>query len=232
MHRTSREEAVEKAERLQRLAQAVLEMDLEGVGPLVEEALAAGLAPAEILAEGLSAGMRRVGELFKSGEIFMPEVLVSCDVYYRGLEILRPLIRKAGCGATRGKMIIGTIHGDIHSVGKDVAVPVFQAAGYDVIDLGVDVPDEKFVEAIREHEPDIVGLGTYMTSTFMHTRETVRAIAEAGLRDRVRIICGGPAVDPAAARRMGADDASDDAWEAVAKLDRLVEELRSARRSA
>jgi len=222
---------VEKAERLQKLAQAVLEMDLEGIVPLVEDSLAAGLSPVEILAEGLSAGMRQVGERFKQGEIFMPEVLVSCDVYYRGLEILRPLIRQTGGGPVRGKMIIGTIYGDIHSVGKDVAVPVFQAAGYDVIDLGVDVPDERFVEAIREYEPDIVGLGTYMTSTFMHTRETVHVIEQAGLRDRVKIICGGPAVDPAAARRMGADDASDDAWEAVGKLDRLVEELRAARRS-
>jgi 5-methyltetrahydrofolate--homocysteine methyltransferase len=222
---------VEKAERLQKLAQAVLEMDLEGIVPLVEDSLAAGLSPVEILAEGLSAGMRQVGERFKQGEIFMPEVLVSCDVYYRGLEILRPLIRQTGGGPVRGKMIIGTIYGDIHSVGKDVAVPVFQAAGYDVIDLGVDVPDERFVEAIREYEPDIVGLGTYMTSTFMHTRETVRVIEQAGLRDRVKIICGGPAVDPAAARRMGANDASDDAWEAVGKLDRLVEELRAARRS-
>jgi 5-methyltetrahydrofolate--homocysteine methyltransferase len=223
---------VEKAERLQKLAQAVLEMDVEGIVPLIEDSLAAGLSPVEILAEGLSAGMRQVGERFKQGEIFMPEVLVSCDVYYRGLEILRPLIRQTGGGPVRGKMIIGTIYGDIHSVGKDVAVPVFQAAGYDVIDLGVDVPDERFVEAIREYEPDIVGLGTYMTSTFMHTRETVRVIEQAGLRDRVKIICGGPAVDPAAARRMGADDASDDAWEAVGKLDRLVEELRAARRSA
>jgi len=222
---------VEKAERLQKLAQAVLEMDLEGIVPLVEDSLAAGLSPVEILAEGLSAGMRQLGERFKQGEIFMPEVLVSCDVYYRGLEILRPLIRQTGGGPVRGKMIIGTIYGDIHSVGKDVAVPVFQAAGYDVIDLGVDVPDERFVEAIREYEPDIVGLGTYMTSTFMHTRETVRVIEQAGLRDRVKIICGGPAVDPAAAQRMGADDASDDAWEAVGKLDRLVEELRAARRS-
>jgi len=222
---------VEKAERLQKLAQAVLEMDVEGIVPLIEDSLAAGLSPVEILAEGLSAGMRQVGERFKQGEIFMPEVLVSCDVYYRGLEILRPLIRQTGGGPVRGKMIIGTIYGDIHSVGKDVAVPVFQAAGYDVIDLGVDVPDERFVEAIRQYEPDIVGLGTYMTSTFMHTRETVRVIEQAGLRDRVKIICGGPAVDPAAARRMGADDASDDAWEAVGKLDRLVEELRAARRS-
>lgn len=223
---------MENAGKLQRLAQAVLELDLENVGPIVEDCLAAGLSPAAILSGGLSAGMRQVGEKFKQGEIFMPEVLVACDAYYRGLEILRPLIGRAGCAEARGKLIIGTIYGDIHTVGKDVAAPVFQAAGYEVIDLGVDVPDERFVEAIREHSPDVVGLGTYMTSTFMHTRETVRVIREAGLRDRVKIICGGPAVDAGAARRMGADDASDDAWEAVEKLDRLVRELHAERRAS
>lgn len=219
-------------QKLEQLARIVLDMDLEGVRPVVEECLQAGLSPARILAEGLSAGMRKVGEKFKNGEIYMPEVLVSCDVYYQGLEAVRPFLKASPGQGTRGKMIIGTIYGDIHTVGKDVAAPVFQAAGYDVIDLGTDVPDGKFVEAIREHNPDIVGLGTYMTSTFMHTGETVRTITEAGLRSRVRIICGGPAVDPGAARRMGADDASDDAWEAVGKLDRLMEELAAARGQA
>ena len=219
-------------QRLSQLSSLVLNMDFAGVGPAVEEALADGLSPTRILAEGLSAGMRKVGELFKCGEVYMPEVLVSCDVYYRGLEIVRPLIKAVDAGARRGKVIMGTIHGDIHTVGKDVAVPVFQAAGYEVVDLGVDVPDEGFVKAIREHQPDIVGLGTYMTSTFMHARETVRLITEAGLRGQVKIICGGPAVDAGAAQRMGADDASDDAWEAVGKLDRLVAELNAQRRAS
>lgn len=202
-------------------------MDIDSVSATIEACLAAGLPPEQILAEGLSAGMRTVGEKFKSGEIYMPEVLVSCDVYYRGLERLKPLIQSDGARGQRGKMIIGTIFGDIHTVGKDVAVPVFAAAGYDVVDLGVDVADEKFVEAIREHQPQIVGLGTYMTSTFMHTRETVRVIDQAGLRAQVKIICGGPAVDAGAARRMGADDACDDAWQAVGKLDRLMQELKA-----
>ena len=211
---------------LERLSALVLEMDVDGVAKAVEDCLGAGLPPPRILSEGLSAGMRMVGEKFKAGEIYMPEVLVSCDVYYRGLEILRPLIAAESAG-NRGKLILGTIHGDIHTVGKDVAVPVFQAAGYEVVDLGVDVPDKGFVEAIRAHNPNIVGLGTYMTSTFMHAQETVRVIAEAGLRERVKIICGGPAVASTAAKRMGADDASDDAWEAVGKLDRLMGELKS-----
>jgi 5-methyltetrahydrofolate--homocysteine methyltransferase len=220
---------VDDTKRLEQLSQIVLDMDGAGVGPAVEDCLRSGIPASRILAEGLSSGMRMVGEKFKNGEIYMPEVLVSCDVYYKGLELVRPHIQGAE-GQVKGKIILGTIHGDIHTVGKDVAVPVFQAAGYDVVDLGVDVPDAKFVEAIQEHEPDIVGLGTYMTSTFMHTSETVRVIREAGLRARVKIICGGPAVDPAAARRMGADDACDDAWEAVGKIDRLMAELDAERR--
>ena len=217
---------------LARLSQAILEMDVDGVGALIEEGLAAGLPAAQLLSAGLSAGMQAVGERFRNGETYMPEVLVSCDVYYRGLERLKPLLAANSGRGRRGRMIVGTIYGDIHTVGKDVAVPVFEAAGFEVVDLGVDVSDDAFVAAIREHNPQIVGLGTYMTSTFMHTRETVRVIERAGLRSQVKIICGGPAVDAAAARRMGADDASDDAWEAVEKLNRLVGELAAERRPA
>jgi len=218
---------MEHSDMLGQVSQAVINMDVERVIALMDDCLAAGLPPTKILTEGLSAGMRAVGEKFKNCEIYMPEVLVSCDVYYQGLEKLKPLIQAGSGRGQRGKMILGTIYGDIHTVGKDVAVPVFEAAGYEVVDLGADVADENIVAAIREHQPHIVGLGTYMTSTFMHTRETVRAIEGAGLRSQVKIICGGPAVDAGAARRMGADDASDDAWEAVARLDRLMEELKA-----
>jgi len=113
---------VDHAKRLDLLSQIVLNMDVAVVGPAVEECLAAGIPASRILADGLSAGMRIVGEKFKSGEIYMPEVLVSCDVYYRGLETLRPHIRDAGA-QRKGKLILGTIHGDIHTVGKDVAIP-------------------------------------------------------------------------------------------------------------
>ncbi len=211
---------------LQHLAEMVLFMQVSAIAGQTRECLEAGIEPARVLGEGLSLGMRWVGEKFKCGEVFMPEVLVSCDAYYQGLEVLRPLL-KVDRAAVRGRMILGTIHGDIHTVGKDVAVPVFQAAGYEVVDLGVDVSDARIVEAIRAHRPQIVGLGTYMTSTFMHAGETVRAIEAAGLRRQVKIICGGPAVDAKAARRMGADDASDDAWEALGKLDRLMNEWRA-----
>jgi 5-methyltetrahydrofolate--homocysteine methyltransferase len=206
---------------LERLAGAVEAMDMAGVKTLVQEALAARLRPADVLTKGLSEGMRRVGAKFNSGDIFMPEVLVACDVYFAGLDVVRPLLKSAD-ETTICTMVLGNIHGDIHTVGKQVASPVFEANGIRVIDLGENLDDHVFVDAIRKHKPQIVGLGTYMTSTFMHTSETVRVIKEAGLRDQVKIICGGPAVDAEAARRMGADDASDDAWEAVEKIKKLL----------
>jgi 5-methyltetrahydrofolate--homocysteine methyltransferase len=210
--------------RFQQLADAVINMEVERVPDLVRDSLNEGLSPTEILTQGLSLGMRRVGEQFREGEVFMPEVLVSCDAYYAGLKIVEPLLQNQN-GASKGRIVLGTIHGDIHTVGKDVAIPVFRAAGFEVIDLGIDVKDEAFVAAVRQHRPQLVGLGTYMTSTFMHTRATVEALERAGVRDQVKVICGGPAVDVATARKMGADDACDDAWEAVGRMETLVEEL-------
>jgi len=210
---------------LKALAQAVIDLDASLAQRLAKDALDAGIAPYTIISEGLSQGMRTIGEKFKCAEVFIPEVLVACDAYYAGLNVVKPHLKASERDRFLARMVIGTIYGDIHSVGKDVAVPVFQAAGFDVIDLGTAVPDQKFVEAVREHKPQLVGLGTYMTSTFMHTKETVRALREAGLRDGVKIICGGPAVDAEAARKMGADDASDNAWDAVERMKRLAAEL-------
>jgi 5-methyltetrahydrofolate--homocysteine methyltransferase len=207
---------------LRSLSEAVENLDFKGVVPLVQGALKEGLTPSKILTDGLSAGMREVGRKFNSGELFMPEVLVACDVYFAGLEVVRPLLRSGGDEHVLGTIIMGNIYGDVHTVGKQVAMPVFEASGFRVIDLGEDLNDEAFVEGIRKHKPQVVGLGTYMTSTFMHTKATVEAITKAGLRDQVKIICGGPAVDAEAARRMGADDASDDAWKGVEKIRRLL----------
>ena len=211
---------------LKQIAEAVIALDQTTVERLSRAALAER-SPGDIIANGLSLGMKTIGEQFKTGEVFIPEVMVACDCYYAGLKIVKPHISPRDESYFIGKIVIGTIHGDIHTVGKDVAVPVFEAAGFNVIDLGIAVADETFVAAIREHQPDIVGLGTYMTPTFMHTRETVRAITEAGLRARVKVICGGPSVDGAAARKLGADEASDNAWEAVEIMKGWMEERKS-----
>lgn len=205
----------------------MMALDQKRVEQLSVKALAVH-SPYEIIADGLSLGMKTIGEQFKAGEVFIPEVMVACDCYYAGLKIVKPHISPRDESYFIGKIVIGTIHGDIHTVGKDVAVPVFEAAGFNVIDLGVAVPDEKFVAAVLEHKPDIVGLGTYMTPTFMHTKETVRALTEAGVRGSVKIICGGPSVDGGAARKLGADEASDNAWEAVEIMKGWMVERRKA----
>ena len=211
---------------LDRIAEAVIQLDQAQVETLTREAIDS-IPPQIIISEGLSRGMQTIGEQFKTGEIFIPEVMVACDCYYAGLNLVKPLIKDRPPESIVGRIVIGTIHGDIHTVGKDVAVPVFEAAGFDVIDLGVAVPDETFVEAVQTHQPDIVGLGTYMTATFMHTRETVEKLRQAGLRERVKVICGGPSVTREAARRLGADDASNNAWEAVEIMRRWMEEKRA-----
>ncbi len=211
-----------ESEILKQLSVAVVNLDLKGVVPLVQSALNEGLAPSRVLTEGLSQGMREVGQQFNTGDMFMPEVLVACDVYFAGLGIVRPLLATGKEAHSLGTIIMGNIYGDVHTVGKQVAMPVFEASGLQVIDLGEDLTDDAFIEGIRKHKPQVVGLGTYMTSTFMHTKETVEAITKAGLRDQVKIICGGPAVDADAARRMGADDASDDAWKGIEKIKKLL----------
>lgn len=213
---------------LNALRESIINLKLNDAPQLTQEAIDAGISPREII-DALTRGMETIGERFKRCEVFIPEVMVACDAFNAAMERIYPHLSVSDSEQFIATMVIGSIYGDVHTVGKDVASAVFRAAGFNVIDLGVTVEDHLWVEAIREHHPELIGLGTYMTSTFMHTREVVRVISEAGLRDSVKIICGGPTVDPEAARKMGADDASNNAWEAVEKMKRLVEELHRER---
>lgn len=209
-------------ELLKQLSEAVVNMDTEEVKAKCEEAIVAGIAAPVAIRDGLSAGMRQVGELWNRMEIYMPEVMGSVDAYYAGLEIMKQQVTADQEVSYVGTIVMGTIWGDIHSVGKDVAGPVFEGAEFRVIDLGLDVSPERYIEAIKEYKPDIVGLGTYMSETFLHVKDTVDAFVKAGVRDDVYIVCGGPAVDSEVAKKMGADEAYDDAWVAVAGMKQLI----------
>jgi 5-methyltetrahydrofolate--homocysteine methyltransferase len=204
-----------------KLAEAVVSFQRTEVQKAAEEALAAGMHPFDII-KGLSEGMREIGRLWNAMEIFLPEVMAAADAYYAGLNLVKPRIAVGESGDYLATIIFGTIYGDIHSVGKDVAIPVFQAENFNVVDLGVDVSPQQYIDAVKEHKAQIVGLGTYMSETFMHVGEVVKAFAEAGIRDNILVICGGPATDPLAAQRMGADDAFNDAWVAVARTKELI----------
>jgi methanogenic corrinoid protein MtbC1 len=212
---------------LNRVSDAVLGLDRKQIEAKIQMALDAGAPPAAVL-NALAAGMETIGTQFKTGEVFLPEVMVACDVYKAGLALVFPLLQTERHEAFVGSMVLGSIYGDVHTVGKDVAAAVFAAAGFRVVDLGVTVKDETWLSAVREHQPDIVGLGAYMTSTFMHTREVVRRLSEAGLREQVRIICGGPSVNDQAAKTLGADAASNNAWEAVEIMRRWIDAKRGA----
>jgi len=188
----------------ERLSTAILEGDCEKTPKLVQRALDQELAPKDILDNGLVVGMNEVGVRFKRGDMFVPEVLMSADAMQAGLEILRPPLVASGAKLI-GKVLLGTVKGDLHDIGKNLVGMMCEGAGFDVVNLGFNVDPGKFIAAIKEHQPDIVGMSALLTTTMRAMGHTIKAIEEAGLRDKVKIMVGGAPVDAAFAERIGAD---------------------------
>ncbi len=188
----------------EQLSTVVLKGDVAKAPELVSKALAQKVAPKDILDNGLIVGMDEVGARFKRGAMFVPEVLLSARTMHAGLEVLRPHLISSGASLL-GTMVVGTVKGDLHDIGKNLVGMMCEGAGFDVIDLGFNVAPERFVAAIKEHQPDIVGMSALLTTTMRAMGYTIKAIEEAGLRDRVKIMVGGAPVDAAFAERIGAD---------------------------
>ena len=188
----------------ERLSTAVLEGDIDQAPVLVEEALGEGLSPKDILDNGLVLGMNEVGIRFRRGDMYVPEVLMSADAMHAGLDILRPHLTATGATLV-GTIILGTVKGDLHDIGKNLVGMMCEGAGFEVINLGFNVGPEQFIEAIKEYQPDIVGMSALLTTTMRSMGHTIRAIEEAGLRDQVKIMVGGAPVDGEFAERIGAD---------------------------
>jgi 5-methyltetrahydrofolate--homocysteine methyltransferase len=188
----------------ERLSTAILEGDAEKAPKLVEKGLQEGLVPKDILDNGLVPGMNEVGIRFRAGDMFVPEVLMSADAMQASLQVLRPELVASGAKLI-GKIVMGTVKGDLHDIGKNLVGMMCEGAGFEVIDLGFNVDPEKFIEAIKQHQPDIVGMSALLTTTMRAMAQTIKAIEEAGLRDKVKIMVGGAPVDAAFAERIGAD---------------------------
>jgi 5-methyltetrahydrofolate--homocysteine methyltransferase len=188
----------------ERLSTAILEGNEERIPKLVQKGLDEGLAPKDILDNGLIVGMNEVGARFKRGDMFVPEVLMSAKAMQAGLELLRPHLIASGA-KLMGTIVIGTVKGDLHDIGKNLVGMMCEGAGFEVIDLGFNVAPEKFVEAIKKHQPDIVGMSALLTTTMRAMGYTIKAIEEAGLRNEVKIMVGGAPVDAEFAERIGAD---------------------------
>jgi 5-methyltetrahydrofolate--homocysteine methyltransferase len=188
----------------ERISTCVLEGDSEKIGGLVQKALDQGETAKSILDNALVAGMTEVGVRFKRGDMFVPEVLMSAEAMQTGLNVLRPHLAASGVKLI-GKILFGTVKGDLHDIGKNLVIMMCEGAGFEVIDLGFNVDPEKFVEAVKVHQPQIVGLSAMLTTTMRAMGHTIKAIEEAGLRDQVKIMVGGAPVDTEFARRIGAD---------------------------
>jgi 5-methyltetrahydrofolate--homocysteine methyltransferase len=204
----------------QEIYQAVLEGDLELTKEKVQAALSSGLTASDILQNGLIAAMGEVGRLFEEGDCFVPEMLVSARAMQAGLEILKPLLAQAGIEPV-GKAIVGTVKGDLHDIGKNLVAMMLEGAGFKVVDLGVDVPVEKFVSALQEGA-DILGLSALLTTTMPSMENTIKAIEAAGLRNRIKIIIGGAPVTAEYARQISADGFASDAGQAVTVAKSLI----------
>jgi len=188
----------------EQLSTAILEGDVEKAPKWVARGLKEGLSAKEILDNGLVPGMNEVGLRFKSGDMFVPEVLMSADAMQASLTILRPALVASGAKLL-GRIVLGTVKGDLHDIGKNLVGMMCEGAGFEVVDLGFNVDPERFIEAIKQHQPDMVGMSALLTTTMRAMALTIRAIEEAGLRNKVKIMVGGAPVDAAFAERIGAD---------------------------
>ena len=203
--------------------EAVLEGDMPGAKAGIQAALDAGLAPITILNDGMIAAMAEVGKRFEDGDYYVPEMLISARAMQAGLAILKPHLQ-SGDEQPTGTVLIGTVKGDLHDIGKNLVALMLEGAGFEVKDLGVDVPADRVVEAIRSGGANILALSALLTTTMPYMKITIEAIQQAGLRDRVKIMVGGAPVTAEYASQIGADGYSPDASRAV----RLAHALMNA----
>ncbi|MGQ9456286.1 MAG: corrinoid protein [Armatimonadota bacterium] len=205
---------------LQALAQAIINGKAPEAKALTESALAEGVSPAEILNQGLIAGMNVVGEKFKNNEFYVPEVLIAARAMKTAMEVLRPQLAKSGVQPI-GKVAIGTVRGDLHDIGKNLVSMMLEGAGFEINDLGVDVKPERFVEVAKEGA-DIVAMSALLTTTMPAMKDTIDALKAEGVRDKVRVMIGGAPVTQNYCDEIGADGYAPDAASAVDKAKELL----------
>ena len=203
-----------KSNILEQIASNLYNGEDEVVANLVRQGLDQELSPAELLNGGLIAGMDEVGRDFKAGDLFVPEVLIAARAMHAGMNILRPLLAE-GDVPSAGKYIIGTVQGDLHDIGKNLVKMMLEGAGFETIDLGTDVRPDGFVAAVREHQPQLLGMSALLTTTMPGMKATIEGLEEAELRDTVKIMVGGAPVTAAFAEQIGADAYAPDAATAV-----------------
>ncbi len=206
---------------VKKLFEAVLEGDFDGVKTNVQSALDANLDPTIILNNGMIAAMREVGVRFEAGEYYVPEMLIAARAMQSGMAIFKPHLQQTDRKSS-GKVVIGTVKGDLHDIGKNLVSLMLEGAGYEIVDLGVDVPAEEFVKQATALQPDIVAMSALLTTTMPSMRTTIDALTAAGLRNHVKVIVGGAPVTELYAQQIEADGFSTDASRAVNVVNELL----------
>jgi corrinoid protein of di/trimethylamine methyltransferase len=203
------------------LYEAILNGKLEQAVDVTNQAIADGVEPQAIINGYMIKAMEEVGQRFQRGEAFVPNLLMAARAMKGSLDILKPLM-KGDASTTLGKVVIGTVKGDLHDIGKNLVASMLEGCGFEVINLGVDVPSDKFIAAIKENNADILCLSALLTTTMNYMKDVIEALKADGLRDQVKVMVGGAPVTAMFAEQVGADGYSEDASEAVALARRLV----------
>ncbi|MHA1833315.1 MAG: cobalamin B12-binding domain-containing protein [Candidatus Baldrarchaeia archaeon] len=210
-------------ELIKKVVDAILEYDPEKTTEAVKEALNAGVPPLEIMEKGVTQALKEVGKMFSEGKIFLPELIMVGEAGKAALNILEPKIKeRKETIKSYGKVLLATVEGDIHDIGKSLVGAVLMANGFEVIDIGVDVPTDKLVEKVKELKPDVVGLSALMTTTMLNQEKVIKKLKEAGLRNTVKVIVGGAPVTEEWAKKIGADAYGADAMDTVKKIKKLL----------
>lgn len=198
------------------IRESVVGLDSDGVQEAVEQALSCGISPIEILRDGIFKGLGIIGERFERREYFLPELMVSGEITKDALHLLKPYTEDERVVST-GKIVVGTVEGDVHDIGKNIVAMFLESRGFEVIDLGVDVSPRDFVEAVKEHCPQILGMSALLTHTMPMIGEVIKRLKESGLREKVKIVIGGAPITSSFAERVGADYAAKGALDGVEK---------------
>ena len=207
--------------KLEPIFAGILEGNQNVVRENVQKAVDAGIAPEVILQQGLIPAMTEVGRLFETGEYFVPEMLIAARAMQAGLAILKPRLVAANISSA-GKVVIGTVQGDLHDIGKNLVAMMMEGAGFEIVDLGTDVSPEKFVAAARDHNANLMALSALLTTTMPKMEATIKAVQEAGIRDQVKVMIGGAPVTQGYADKIGADGYAADASRAASLAKTLV----------
>jgi 5-methyltetrahydrofolate--homocysteine methyltransferase len=203
------------------LRQSVIDGDMNKAQELVQKTLAEKMPPEQILRDGLISAMEEVGRRFECGEFYVPEMLISARAMKSGLALLRPYLIAANVRAI-GKVVIGTVQGDLHDIGKNLVGMMLEGAGFEVIDLGADVSSDKYIAAVKEYRPDLVACSALLTTTMPHMENIIRLLNEAGLRNQVKVLIGGAPVTDKYATEIGADGYAPDAGSAASLAKQLI----------